>query len=79
MHNFEILKKSTFPVIIEDGNGVPKLQTGTGFILNYAGDYYVLTAWHCISSVIKKVYSLYDDFSITNEDIKYIIEKYIFF
>ena len=77
--NRDILLKSVFPVIIEDGHGVPKLQTGTGFILNYGGFSYVLTAWHCISSFIRKAYGLTDDYNITGDDIRDVIEKYIFF
>ncbi len=78
MLNYKILQRSIFPIIIEDGHGVPKLQSGTGFVLNYGGFLCVLTAWHCVSSFIRKAYSLPDDFSINGDDIKRIIEKYIF-
>lgn len=71
--------KSIFPVALQKEQGYAELQTGTAFILNFCGYKFIITAWHCVASVIKNKYGLQNDFQITNEMLKDIVEKNIFF
>ena len=76
------LLKSIFNIALENGDGNVGNFAGSAFLLNYGGNNYVVTAWHCIRNIIKYRYQRYGiitDNNITFEMINEVIEKNISF
>lgn len=76
------LLKSVFNIALENGDGNIGNFAGSAFLLNYGGNNYVVTAWHCIRNIIQYKYQkqgIITDNNITSEMIRGVIEKNISF
>lgn len=79
--NRQKLLRSIFPIALENGSGYAWGTAGTAFVINFMGYKFILTAWHCIESIILKTkkYQITNKFQITNGMIRETIEDHVFF
>lgn len=80
MSNSDKLLNSIFPIALTSKHDVEYVKNfnGTAFLVNYSGFSFVITAYHCVSSVVKSIFNVSDE-CITEEMMETVIKDNINF
>lgn len=81
MFNYNELLKSIFPIGLTSKNDIENIKNfnGTAFLVNCSGFLFVITAYHCVSSIAKYRFKVTSEDNITTDMIKKVLEDNINF